>query len=280
MDTGEHQAAAGSATQAQVSKSATAARIYDYFLGGVHNFPADQEAARHVLAMLPDIPRVARTNRAFLRRCVRYLVRAGVHQFLDIGSGIPTEGNVHEIAESLTTEARVVYVDIDPVAVAESLEILDDNPRVTAVRGDLRQPEAIIDHPTVRRLLDLRQPVALLLGSVLPFVPDDAEAYGAVSHLVAALGPGSHLAISHGATETFVPTGQRMTKASEVYRQRTTTPAKPRTREQVARFFDGLDLVEPGIAWAPEWRPDPDDPSDFADDPARSGSWVGVGHKR
>ena len=280
METEEHHAGSGNVAQPQVTKSATAARIYDYFLGGVHNFPADQEAARQVLAMLPDIPRVARTNRAFLRRSVRYLVQAGVHQFLDIGSGIPTEGNVHEVAESLTAGARVVYVDIDPVAVAESLEILDDNPRVTAIRGDLRQPEAIIGHPTVRRLLDLRQPVALLLGSVLPFIPDDAQAYGTVAHLVAALAPGSHLAISHGATETFVPTGQRMTEASEVYRQRTATPAKPRTRQQIAQFFDGLDLVDPGIAWAPEWRPDPDDPSDFAADPTRSGSWVGVGHKR
>lgn len=275
----EYHAASGNGAQPRMAKPATAARIYDYFLGGVHNFPADQEAARQVLAMLPDVPRVARTNRAFLRRCVRYLMRAGVRQFLDIGSGIPTEGNVHEIAEGLATDTRVIYVDIDPVAVAESLEILDDNPRVTAIRGDLRQPGAVIDHPTVRQLLDLQKPVALLMGSVLPFIPDDAQAYGTVSHLVAALAPGSHLAISHGATETFVPTGQRMTNASDVYQQRTATPAKPRTREQIAQFFDGLDMVDPGIAWAPEWRPDPNDPSDFADDPPRSGSWVGVGHK-
>lgn len=268
-----------STTRAGTAKPATAARIYDYFLGGVHNFPADQEAARRVIAMLPDVPRVARANRAFLRRCVRYLAESGVGQFLDIGSGIPTEGNVHEIAESVTPDVRVIYVDIDPVAVAESLEILDGNPRVTAIRADLRQPQAILDHPTVRGLLDLDEPIGLVMGSVLPFVPDDGLAYGVVAHLVGELVPGSYLAVTHGATETFMPTGERMTSASDVYQQRTATPAKPRTKEELAQFFVGLDLVDPGIVWVPEWRPDPNDPSDFADDPVRSGSWAGVGRK-
>src|SRR6266536_4281960 len=144
-------------------KPATAARIYDYYLGGVHNFPADREAARQVIAMYPFIPAAARANRAFLGRAVRFLADAGIRQFLDIGSGIPTGGNVHEIAQGIAPDARVVYVDIDPVAVAESLEILEGNERATAIRANLCSPQVILGHPDVRRLLDLKQPVGLLL---------------------------------------------------------------------------------------------------------------------
>ncbi len=134
-------------------RSATAARMYDYFLGGYHNFPADREAAQAVITQLPDVPMIARANRGFVARAVRYSVDAGVRQFLDIGSGLPTAGNVDEIARAAAADARVVYVDIDPVAVSESLDLLAQNPHATAVRGDLRAPQAILDHPAVRSML-------------------------------------------------------------------------------------------------------------------------------
>jgi trans-aconitate methyltransferase len=261
-------------------KPATAARIYDYYLGGIHNFPADREAARKVIAQFPNLPVIARANRAFLRRAVRHLVDAGVRQFLDIGSGIPTEGNVHEIAQEAAPDARVVYVDIDPVAVAESLEILDGNQRATAVRADLRSPKSILDHPVMRRLLDLDEPVGLLLGAVLHFVPDDTQAYDVVTQLVAALAPGSYLVVSHIAAESFVPSSDQMKLASDVYQRQTATPVMSRNLAEVQRFFTGVELLDPGVVWVHEWRPDPDEPADSAGDPQRGGGWTGVGRKK
>ncbi|UWP80270.1 SAM-dependent methyltransferase [Dactylosporangium fulvum] len=259
-------------------KPATAARMYDFYLGGVHNFPADRQAAQTVVDQFPAVPAVARNNRAFLGRAVRFLAEAGIRQFLDIGSGIPTAGNVHEIAQAVAPDARVVYVDIDPVAVAESLEILHGNDRATAIRGDLREPQAILDHPEVRRMLDFTTPTALVLAAVLHFVPDDTEAYGFVDRLAAVLPAGSYLVISHGAAETFALSDDRTAAARAVYTQRTTTAGKPRTRAQVELFFAGrCQLVDPGVTWAPDWRPATGDPADFAGDTRRSGMWAGVG---
>ncbi|TMM38036.1 MAG: hypothetical protein E6F99_10115 [Actinobacteria bacterium] len=255
-------------------KPATAARIYDYYLGGIHNFPADQEAARTLLTQFPCIPEVARANRAFLRRAVGYLVDAGIRQFLDIGSGIPTAGNVHEIAQKAAPDARVVYVDIDPQAVMESLEILDGNPYASAVQGDLRDAAAILRSPAVRRLLDFRQPVGLLIVSVLHFVPEDGPAYDAVAHLVGALPSGSYLALSHAASEAFDHLFQQSANKDDVYRQQTPTPGTSRTREEVERFFAGLDMVKPGLVRLGEWRPDPADP-----EAGGHGAWAGIGRK-
>jgi SAM-dependent methyltransferase len=268
------------AGHSSTQKPATAARMYDYYLGGVHNFPADQEAARKVIAQFPKITVAARANRAFLRRAVRYLVEAGVRQFLDIGSGIPTEGNVHEIAQAAAPEAHVVYVDIDSVAVAESLELLDGNQRATAIRANLRSPQDVIDHPSVRRLLDFSQPVGLLLAAVLHFVPDDEEAYGVVAQLARSLVPGSYLAVSHVAAESFVPTSDEMRVAVDVYQRQTTTSATSRSHDAIARFFTGFDLVDPGISWVHEWRPEPDEPVECDPGPFRSGEWAGVGLKK
>jgi hypothetical protein len=262
-------------------KPATAARIYDYYLGGIHNFPADQQAARTLVTQFPCMPAVARANRAFLRRAVRYLVDAGIHQFLDIGSGIPTAGNVHEIAQAAAPQARVVYVDIDPMAVAESQDLLIGNEFATAVRGDVREPGVILDHPEVRRLLDLRAPLGLLLVSMLHFVPDDTEAYDSVARLVAELAPGSYLALSHGASEAFDSLFEQASDRTDVYRQQTTTPGTSRTRPEVERFFAGLDLVEPGVVRLGEWRPDPDEALEPGDDPhGGRGAWAGVARKR
>ncbi|GAA4731477.1 SAM-dependent methyltransferase [Phytohabitans rumicis] len=258
-------------------KPATAARIYDYYLGGIHNFTADQEAAKAILAKAPSIVAIARANRAFLGRAIRYLADSGVRQYLDIGSGIPTEGNVHEVAQQVVPDARVVYVDIDPVAVAESQELLEGNPYATAVRGDLREPEKIIEHPQVRKVLDFTQPVAVLLVGVLYFVPDDAEAYPAMERLLAPCVPGSHVVISHGTVDGEPVDERQLQSTTDIWRRQTATPLSVRSRAQIERFFGGFELIEPGLAWLPEWRPEPTDPADFRDEPWRSRMLAGVG---
>lgn len=260
-------------------KPATAARIYDYFLGGVHHFPADREAAKKVAAVYPFVPASARANRAFLGRAVRTLVDLGVRQFLDVGSGIPTSGNVHEIAQAMAPESRVAYVDIDPVAVSESLDLLRGNRFAVVVQGDLREPQAILDHPGVRRLLDFSQPVGLLLAAVLHFVPEDELAYRAVDHLVAALPKGSYLVASHVAVESFEPLTVAAGPQEDVYRERTATPGKTRTRAAVSRFFTGLDLLEPGIVWVDEWRSDPGHEEPETKARYGGGIWAGAGRK-
>ncbi|SNT55358.1 O-Methyltransferase involved in polyketide biosynthesis [Asanoa hainanensis] len=258
-----------------VRKAATSARMYDFYLGGAHNFAADRQAALKVIEQYPAVPAVARANRAFLGRAVRFLADAGVRQFLDIGSGIPTVGNVHEIAQRAAPDARVVYVDIDPVAVAESRELLHGNDRATAIHGDLRDPKAIVAN---QGLLDVTRPVAVVLAAVLHFVPDDTQAYGLVDELLAVLPAGSHLVVSHGAAETFGLGDERTAAARAVYTRQTSTAGKPRTKQEVERFFGSrCALVDPGVTWAPDWRPAAGDPTDFAYDTRRSGMWAAVG---
>jgi hypothetical protein len=268
------------------SKPATAARIYDYFLGGTHNFPADREAAQAIAKMFPPISDLARANRAFLRRAVRFAAEAGVRQFLDIGSGIPTVGNVHDVAQSVIPDARVVYVDMDPVAVSESLDILENNPWATAIKGDLREPQHILTHPQVGRLIDFNEPVALLLLAVLHFVPEDDVAVGAVDRLVAALAPGSYLVVSHASADGGVDPGNVDT-AQDLYKRQTATPFHLRSHDQVTAFFTRFELVEPGVVWLPQWRADLTStgagegelaqPDPFADDPAQSAGLAAVG---
>jgi hypothetical protein len=259
-------------------KPATAARIYDYFLGGLHNFPADREVAEQVIAAYPFIPAAARANRAFLGRAVRLLIGAGVRQFLDLGSGIPTSGNVHEIAQGMVADARVVYVDIDPVAVAESMELLDGNKHAAVVRADVREPQAILDHPAVRRLVDFTQPVGLLMAAVLHFVSDDDQAYGVVSQLVGAMPAGSYFVASHTATESFAPLSA-VAGQEDVYRRRTATPGTVRTRAEVGRFFTGLEVLEPGVVWADDWRPEPGQQVPDTMGQYGGGIWAAVGRK-
>jgi SAM-dependent methyltransferase len=259
----------------------SAARMYDYFLGGMHNFAADREAADQVIEALPDAPLIARANRAFLDRAVRYLVGQGVRQFLDVGSGVPTVGNVHEIAQRLDSDARIVYVDVDPVAGAHAQQILAGNHRAAAIVADLRRPDellGLLDKPERRAVLDRAQPVALLLVSMLHFVPGD-EAYQAVATLRDALTPDSYLVISHPIREAIDENAA--TKVEAVY-QKTTTPGALRARAGVERFFDGFELVAPGLVWVPEWHPetgaDHREP-ELAANPGRIGMVAGVGRR-
>lgn len=261
------------------ARPATAARIYDYLLGGVHNFEADRDVAQKVIAGMPNVREAARANRAFLGRAVRFLSAQGIDQFIDIGSGIPTQGNVHEITAEARSEATVVYVDIDPLAVAESLDVLAGNDRATAVRGDMRDPEPILANPELRRLINLDRPVALLLAAVLHFVADDDAAYGAVERFRDALAPGSYLLISHGATES-APTAEARPSMDQAYdRQTMTGAAKPRDRAEVERFFAGWELVEPCIVWLNQWRPDAEGTDESAADQTMSIGWAGVARK-
>lgn len=261
---------------------ATAARIYDFLLGGTHNYPADREVAQAVISSFPLARAGVRANRAFLRRAVRHLTTSGVRQFLDVGSGIPTVGNVHEIAQGITPGARVVYVDIDTVAVADSLSILDGNPNATAIRADLLEPEAILDHPQVRGVLDLQEPIALLLVALLHFVADDTKAYAAVDQLCAALPPGSYLVVSHVTGEDQEFSQDSVKDVEEAYRRRAATTGRMRSRSEVERFFQDAALVDPGLVWVPQWRPEPaeSDEPEFAQDPRLSMTLAGVGRLR
>jgi SAM-dependent methyltransferase len=230
----------------------SAARVYDYLLGGSHNLAADRELAAQILAAVPDAALVAQANRAFLRRAVLYCVQAGVRQFLDLGSGIPTVGNVHEVAQRAAAECRVVYVDAEPVAVAHSQAILAGNDRVTVLRADLSDPDAILADPGLHALLNLDQPVAVLMLAVLPFIPDAADPAGIVARFRDAVGPGSHLVLSHGTADVRP---QEVARLTERYRG-TSTPVTMRPRQQIEEFFAGFELVDPGLVFVQQWRPD------------------------
>lgn len=250
------------------------ARIYDYLLGGSLNFAADREAAGQLIAMVPDAPLVAQANRAFLRRAVRFLGDAGVRQFLDIGSGVPTRGNVHEIAQRVAPESRVVYVDIDPVAVAHSQQILAGIDRTTTIQEDARHPERILDHPDVRGLLNLTRPVAVLMVSVLHFVPDSDDPAGILAKLRDAVAPGSYLVLSHVTLSGRLdgtPGVTANSRPSENF-------AQPRSRAEVERFFAGFELVEPGLVPVEQWRPQA--PGRFGESRALSCMHAAVGRKK
>jgi hypothetical protein len=255
---------------------ASAARMYDYYLGGAHNFAADREAARQVITAIPEVPMIARANRAFLARAVRHLLSVGVNQFLDIGSGIPTVGNVHEVAQAINPDARVVYVDVDPVAVAHSQQLLAGNGHATAIMADLRQPHELLGLLNQQTVLDLRQPVGLLLVAVLHFVPGD-NAYTCVAALRDTLAPGSYLVLSHSSVEGFAQVASDDADAVRGVYQKTATPAGLRNRDQIQRFFDGFGPQDPGLVWVSQWRPDDDLDDLFAGQPQRAGMLAGVG---
>ncbi|MBW1600139.1 SAM-dependent methyltransferase [Streptomyces sp. JJ38] len=250
-------------------------RIYDYYLGGSHNFEVDREAARRAIEVFPGLPKIMQANRAFMRRAVRYAVGQGVTQFLDIGSGIPTFGNVHEVAQGASPEARVVYVDNDPVAVAHSEAVLDGDERADVLAADFREPQSLLGGEPVKRLLDLDRPVALLLVALLHFVEDSEDPWAAVAQLRDALAPGSLLILTHASTDGGPRTVEQGREISNVYKN-VGSRLIMRSRAEVERFFAGFELVDPGLVPMPNWRPEG---STEHEDPVVFTGFGGVGRK-
>jgi O-methyltransferase involved in polyketide biosynthesis len=229
------------------------ARIYDYWLGGKDNYQADREAAEQVIATQPSILATVRANRAFLRRAVQYLAgEAGIRQFLDIGTGLPTADNTHEVAQLIAPESRIVYVDNDPVVLAHARALLTSSPEgATAyIHADARDPGKILSQAA--QTLDLGQPVAVMLLGLLHYIPDAAGPHEIVSRLMDAVGPGSYLAISEATRD--IDTRSITESAAQFNAQRVAAPFTPRTRAEIARYFTGLDLIDPGLVPLPQWR--------------------------
>jgi hypothetical protein len=228
------------------------ARVYDYWLGGKDNFAADREAAEQVIAAYPGILRDVRAQRAFLANAVRYLAGvAGIRQFLDIGTGIPTANNTHEVAQGVEPGCRVVYVDNDPMVLAHARALLVGTTAPTAYTdADLRDTETVLAEAA--RLLDFSEPVAVLLISVLHLIPDEDAPHAIVTRLMEAVPSGSWLALSHPARDVHP---QQVTEAASRFNQLAPEQATLRTREQILRFFDGLELLEPGLVQVHQWRP-------------------------
>ncbi|WP_371478494.1 SAM-dependent methyltransferase [Kitasatospora sp. NBC_00315] len=239
------------------------ARMYDYYLGGKDNFPADREAAERALAANPEFRSTARANRSFLQRAIRHVAEQGIDQFLDIGTGIPTAGNTHEIAQQVNPQARVVYVDNDPIVLTHARALMAGmgRGRTDVLQADLRDPAGILAAAQVKDLIDFDRPVALVLAAVLHFLPEEEKPYAIVEELLAALAPGSHLVLSHG-TADFLPAAVRE-RVTGVY-TRATAPLVGRSRTEVAGFLTGLELLEPGVVTVPLWRPE-DEPAEGAD---------------
>ncbi|MEV0169837.1 SAM-dependent methyltransferase [Streptomyces sp. NPDC050803] len=251
------------------------ARMYDWYLGGKDNYPADRAMAQQLVDLDPRVPVMARVNRAFMHRSTRWLAHQGVDQFLDIGTGIPTDPNLHQVAQAIVPEARVVYCDNDPVVLlAHAVTLLrgTDAGATEYLRCDLREPEKILEG--TRRVLDFDRPVALSLVALLHFVPDEDGAHEAVGRLIAALPSGSFLTVTHG-TADFSPEESRI--AVEKLRA-SGVGLTLRSREEFARFFDGLELVEPGIELPHRWHPELGDPVPGQDDGVMPG-YAAVGRK-
>lgn len=254
----------------------SAARIYDYMLGGGHNFAADRELADKILAVLPTAGQLALENRAFLRRAVLTLVEAGVRQFLDIGSGIPTAGNVHEIAQRAAPEARVVYVDHDPVAIAHSELVLQENDLATAILADMRDPASILKHPKTRHLLDFDAPIGLLMVTVFHYVADSDGPLELMARYRDPLAQGSYLVLSHGSIDHNSPDGI----AAGIELSKKNIPLYPRTRAEIAELFTGFELLEPGLVSLAEWRSPATDTDNGGGNPPIDSMLAGVGIKR
>ncbi|WP_434448650.1 SAM-dependent methyltransferase [Lentzea sp. E54] len=249
----------------------SAARLYDYLLGGGHNFAADRELAKKFLRAQPNARTIARLNRAFLRRAVLFMAGSGIRQFLDLGSGIPTVGNVHEIAQKAAPDAHVVYVDFEEVAVAHSRLILEQNPRAVIIQEDMSDPAAVLTAARESGLIDFSQPVGLLTVGVFHFVPPQAGPKAIVAAYRDAVPEGSHLAFSQF-TQDLQP--GETAGAVEVMKE-SQNPMFPRTKDEIEGFFGGFELVEPGIVPLPLWRPD----GPNLDDPDKAGIYAAVGRK-
>ncbi|WP_406277522.1 SAM-dependent methyltransferase [Embleya sp. NBC_00896] len=235
------------------------ARMYNYYLDGKDNFAADRDAAEQVIAAAPSARPSARGNRVFLRRAVRHLARHGIRQFLDIGTGIPTAGNTHEVAQDVAPDARVVYVDNDPIVLTHARALMRSSPqgRTAYVQADVRRPQSVLADPQVREVIDFDRPTAVLLVALLHFVRDEEDPRALVAELRDALAPGSYLVLSHTSADFD---GERAHNGARVY-NRATAPAVLRPRQEILSLFDGFRLVPPGLVPLPRWDPD-DDPDD------------------
>ncbi|QZY19117.1 SAM-dependent methyltransferase [Streptomyces decoyicus] len=258
------------------------ARMYDYYLGGWDNYEVDRVAAERVIEVHPQVRHSARANRAFLRRAVRELVTGGIRQIIDIGTGIPTSPNTHEMARETAPETRVVYVDNDPIVATHAGARLTNTERTGFVLGDVRDPKAVLDHPTVRELIDFDQPVALLLVAVLHFIRDDEDPAGIVAALADALPAGSHLVLSHATGEPYeaYAAGRTDERARDgvvnVYKSSTAT-LNLRSKAGIEPLFGPFTLLEPGVVRVPLWRPDGAVPG--AEDLNNTIFYGGVGRK-
>ncbi|MBT2230172.1 SAM-dependent methyltransferase [Nonomuraea sp. NEAU-A123] len=251
------------------------ARLYDYYLGGKDHFPADRRAAERILRVAPEVRAAARANRAFLGRAVRFLAGLGVTQFLDIGTGLPTRDNVHEVAGAVAPESKVVYVDRDPVVLVHARALLAGSGQTTVVEGDLRDPHDIMKNPDVVAALDFDQPVGVLLVAIMHFIGEADDPLSIMTAIRESLAPGSYLVMSHGTSDARAAV---VSKGTEVYR-RTDAPLTLRTRQRIEELLEGWELVEPGLTWLPQWRPEQADLIDFADHPESSLILCGVGRK-
>ncbi|HZR50456.1 MAG TPA: SAM-dependent methyltransferase [Streptosporangiaceae bacterium] len=230
----------------------SAARIYDYLLGGKDNYPADREVARSMISKLPNVRLAVQWNRAYLRRVVRFLVgEAGIRQIIDIGAGLPTVGNTHEIAEETAPGTRVVYVDHDPVVIAHGRDMLQALDNTAIIKRDLVEPDSILSDGELTRLIDVTKPVAIMLLSMLHFLSDDDDPGGVIARLLAPFPSGSYVAISHATPAALAEVEPDLVKSDAAHH------VHERTADQIRKLVDGLELVPPGLVWLPEWRPDP-----------------------
>ncbi|GAA3355471.1 SAM-dependent methyltransferase [Saccharopolyspora gregorii] len=236
---------------ADISK-ASAARIYDYGLGGSHNFEVDRKVLDAIKEIFPATPQPALDNRAFLGRAVRYCLRAGIRQFLDLGSGMPTVGNVHEIAQQGDPEARVVYVDLDPVAVAASRALLAEDPRTTVLHADMREPETILSHPEALRLLDLAEPVAVLMVAMTHYLTDEDDPASALAAYRKAMRPGSFLVFSHLTADDH----PEVHRTAETFNAGGSERLVLRSKEEITALLADFEFVEPGLVHPANWHPD------------------------
>lgn len=253
----------------------SAARMYDYYLGGSHNFPIDREVAEETIRAYPDARHLAHANRDYLRRVVTFLADAGVDQFLDLGSGIPTRNNVHEVAFWSNPSARTVYVDSDPVVIAHSSALLADVPTAIVVRADLRDAALVLGNPVVRDFLDFQRPIAVLMLAVLPFVAESDNPADIIAAYRQPMVEGSYIALTHG-TGDYRPA--ETAKVVDLY-TRASQPITWRSREQVARLLAGFELVPPGLVDMIHWRPDgaTESPDPLGGDVARYSTYAAVG---
>jgi hypothetical protein len=252
------------------------ARIWNYWLGGKDNYPADQEVGDQIAKMFPSIVAMARHDRAFLLRAVRYLAgEVGIRQFLDIGTGLPTMENTHEVAQRVASDSRIVYVDNDPLVLTHARALLTSTPEGACdyIDADLREPDRILE--AAGQTLDFSQPAALMLVAILPHITSDEQAYAIVRRLVEPLAPGSYLVIVHDTADIH---GEEIRTAMRFFMEQGGEPIVARSREQITRFFDGLELVEPGLVTTSRWRPEPKPPGE-PEDAEEVSQYAGVARK-